>query len=141
MKPNDALIHIINVLSDPKACIVLGRTYGSNDEGIAGHVIAKQANLGPAGFYRLMSVLREHNLIVKRNQRYFITFLGMAAYDAKMLVQKALDNYHRLKVIDSLKEQQQIPPSEINKIIDIFIDDYQLKRILTKYEPSLGAEQ
>jgi hypothetical protein len=130
MEHYDALIQVLDVLSDPKACIILGRTYGSNDDGIAGHVIAKQANLGPAGFYRLMSALREQNLIEKRNQRYFITFLGIAAYNAKMLVQKALDNYHRLKVIDSLKEQDQIPPSEINKIIDVFIEDYQLKHNL-----------
>lgn len=69
-------------------------------------------------------------MVEKKNQRYFITFFGTAAFKAKWLVQKALDNYHKLKVIDTLEDQQQIPKSELHKIIDVFIEDHQLKDIL-----------
>lgn len=122
---------ILSVLSDPKACQILERMYVANNDGVEGHVIANHANLSPSGFYKLTLSLREQNLIEKKNQRYFITFFGKAVYNAKRLVQKAIDNYHQLKVIDFLEEQQQIPGPELNKIIDICIDDYQLKDILT----------
>jgi hypothetical protein len=69
-------------------------------------------------------------MIEKKNQKYFITFFGRAVYNAEKLLQKAIDNYHKLKVIDFLEEQGQIPESELNKIIEICIDDHQLKDIL-----------
>jgi hypothetical protein len=102
-----------------------------NDDGIASDAIANQAKLSPLEFSRLMSSLRKYNMIEKRQQRYFITFFGKAVFNSKKLVQKALDNYHKLKAIDSLEEQQQIPASELTKIIDIFVEDHQLKDILT----------
>jgi hypothetical protein len=124
-------VQVLDVLSDPKACRILERTYAANNDGVEGHIIANDANLSPSGFYRITLSLREQNMIEKKNQKYFITFFGRAVFNAKRLVQKAIDNYYKLKVIDFLEEQDQIPDSELNKIIDICIDDYQLKDILT----------
>jgi hypothetical protein len=129
-------IQVLDVLSDPRAYQVLERTYVSNAKGVEGHVIANHANLSPTGFYRLMLSLREHNMIEKKNQRYFITIFGTAVYNAKRLVEKAIDNYHKLKVIDLLEEQHQIPEPELNKIINICIDDHQLKDILINRKQS-----
>ncbi len=78
-----------------------------------------------------MLSLQERNMIEKIDQRYFITLFGKAVYNAKRLLQKAMDNYHKLKIIDLLEEQYQIPEPELDKIIDICIDDHQLKDILT----------
>jgi hypothetical protein len=123
-------VEVLDVLSDPKACRILERTYIANNDGVEGHVIANHTNLSPSGFYRRTLFLREQNMIEKKNQKYFITVFGRAVYNAKKLLQKAIDNYHKLRVIDSLEEQEQIPESELNKIIDICIDDHQLKDIL-----------
>ncbi len=124
-------IQVLDVLLDPKACQILERTYAANNDGVEGHVIAHHARLTLSGFYKLTLSLQEQNMIEKKNQKYFITFFGRAAYNAKRLLQKAVDNYHKLKVIDFLEEHQQIPGPELNRIIDICIDDYQLKDILT----------
>ena len=123
-------VQVLVILSDPKACQILERTYVANNDGVEGHVIANHANLSPSGFYRLTLSLREYNMIERKNQRYFITFFGRAVFNAKRLVQKAIDNYHKLHVIDTLEEQEQIPQTELNKLIEIFIDDHQLKDIL-----------
>jgi hypothetical protein len=130
------LVKVLDVISDPKACQVLERTYVANDDGVEGHVIANHANLSPSGFYRLTLSLREHNMIERKNQRYFITFFGRAVFNAKRLVQKAIDNYHKLHVIDTLEEEEQIPQTELNKLIEIFIDDHQLKDILINRKQS-----
>jgi hypothetical protein len=129
-------VQVLDVLSDPKACQILERTYVANNDGVEGHVIANHANLSPSGFYKLTLSLREQNMIEKKNQRYFITFFGRAVYNAKRLVQKAIDNYHKLHVIDTLEEQEQIPQTELNKLIEIFIDDHQLKDILINRKQS-----
>ena len=129
-------IEVLEVLSDPKACQILERTYVANNDGVEGHVIANHANLSPSGFYRLTLSLREHNMIERKNQKYFITFFGRAVFNAKRLVQKAIDNYHKLHVIDTLEEQEQIPQTELNKLIEIFIDDHQLKDILINRKQS-----
>jgi hypothetical protein len=110
--------------------------YVADDEGIEGHAIASHANLSPSRFYRLMLWLREQNMIEKKNQRYFITFFGVAVYKARMVIQKAIDNYPKLRIIDSLEEQQQIPSFELNKIINICIGDHELKDILTNRKQS-----
>ena len=122
---------VLIVLSDPKACQILETTYVANEDGVEGHIIANHANLSPSGFYRLMLSLREKNMIEKKNQRYFITFLGKTVYNARRILQKAIDNYHKLNVIDLLEEQHQIPEPELKRIIEICIDDHQLKDILT----------
>ena len=108
----------------------------ANNDGVEGIVIANHANLSPSGFYKLTLSLREHNMIERKNQKYFITFFGRAVYNAKRLVQKAIDNYHKLHVIDTLEEQEQIPQTELNKLIEIFIDDHQLKDILINRKQS-----
>jgi predicted transcriptional regulator len=119
------------VLSNPKACRILETTYVANEEGVEGHIIANHANLSPSGFYRLMLSLREKNMIERKNQRYYITFLGKAVYNTRRILQKAIDNYPKLNVIDLLEEQHRIPEPELKRIIEICIDDHQLKDILT----------
>lgn len=136
MALTNTTVQVLNVLSDPKACKILEKTYVANNDGVEGHVIANHACLSPSGFYRLTLSLLEHNMIERKNQRYFITFFGRAVFNAKRLVQKAIDNYHKLHVIDALEEQKQIPPTELNKIIEIFIDDHQLKDILINRKQS-----
>jgi hypothetical protein len=123
--------HVFDLLSNAQASQILERTYVANTNGVEGHVIADHTNLSPPGFHRLMLSLREQNMIEKKNQKYFITFFGKAVYNAKRQIQKAVENYHKLRVIDTLEEQEQIPATELNKIIDICIDDHQLKDVLT----------
>jgi predicted transcriptional regulator len=124
-------VQVLVILSDPKACQILETTYVANEDGVEGHIIANHANLSPSGFCRLTLSLREKNMIEKKNERYFITFLGKAVYNARRILQKAIDNYHKLYVIDLLEEQHQIPEPELKRIIEICIDDHQLKDILT----------
>jgi hypothetical protein len=123
-------VQVLFILSDPKACQILETTYVANEDGVEGHIIANHANLSPSGFYRLTLLLREKNMIEKKNQRYFITFLGKTVYNARRILQKAIDNYHKLNAIDLIEEQHQIPEPELKRIIEICIDDHQLKDIL-----------
>jgi predicted transcriptional regulator len=125
---------ILNVLSNSKACLILKTTHEANDLGVAEGVIMDKAGLTHSSFHTSMSMLQDQNLIERRNGKYLITFLGKAVYNVRILLEKAVNHYHQLKVIDSIIEKQELSMSEFYKIIDIMIEDYQLKDILNGYD-------
>jgi hypothetical protein len=125
---------ILNVLSNSKACLILKTTHEANDLGVAEGVIMDKAGLTHSSFHTSMSILQDQSLIERRNGKYLITFLGKAVYNVRILLEKAVNHYHQLKVIDSIIEKQELSMSEFYKIIDIMIEDYQLKDILNGYE-------
>jgi hypothetical protein len=125
---------ILNVLSNSKACLILKTTHEANDLGVAEGVIMDKAGLTHSSFHTSMSILQDQSLIERRNGKYLITFLGKAVYNVRIILEKAVNHYHQLKVIDSIIEKQELSMSEFYKIIDIMIEDYQLKDILNGYE-------
>ena len=125
---------ILNVLSNSKACLILKTTHEANDLGVAEGVIMDKAGLTHSSFDTSMSMLQDQNLIERRNGKYLITFLGKAVYNVRILLEKAVNHYHHLKVIDSIIEKQELSMSEFYKIIDIMIEDYQLKDNLNGYD-------
>ena len=125
---------ILNVLSNSKACLILKTTHEVNDLGVAEGVIMDKAGLTHSSFHTSMSMLQDQNLIERRNGKYLITFLGKAVYNVRILLEKAVNHYHHLKVIDSIIEKQELSMSEFYKIIDIMIEDYQLKDNLNGYD-------
>lgn len=124
----------LNVLSNSKACLILKTTYEANDLGVAEGVIMDKAGLTHSSFDTSMSMLQDQNLIERRNGKNLITFLGKAVYNVRILLEKAVNHYHHLKVIDSIIEKQELSMSEFYKIIDIMIEDYQLKDNLNGYD-------
>ena len=125
---------ILNVLSNSKACLILKTIHAVNDLGVGEGVIMDKAGLTPLSFHTSMSILQDQNLIERRNGKYLITFLGKAVYNIRILLEKAVNHYYQLKVIDSISEKQELSMSEFYKIIDIMIEDYQLKDILNEYD-------
>jgi predicted transcriptional regulator len=125
---------ILNVLSNSKACLILKTTHEANDLGVAEGVIMDKAGLTHSSFHTSMSMLQDQSLIERRNGKYLITFLGKAVYNVRILLEKAVNHYHHLKVIDSIIEKQELSMSEFYKIIDIMIEDYQLKDNLNGYD-------
>jgi predicted transcriptional regulator len=125
---------ILNVLSNSKACLILKTTHAAYDLDVAEGVIMDKAGLTHSSFDTSMSMLQDQNLIERRNGKYLITFLGKAVYNVRILLEKAVNHYHHLKVIDSIIEKQELSMSEFYKIIDIMIEDYQLKDNLNGYD-------
>ena len=128
MATTDNTIPILNMISDTNVCDVLKTVYAADNSGVD---FANQAKLPPTKIYPLISMLQEQHLIEKRNRKYFITIIGRAVYNTKGLIEKALRHYCKLKVIDSLIEQQDIPVSELHKVIDTLIDASLKKKNLT----------
>ena len=70
-------------------------------------------------------------LIKRQSGRYHLTPFGKVIYCCTMITKNALDNYYNLKAIEAT-EASGLPNEEIGKLIDVLIDNQQVKEFLTK---------
>jgi hypothetical protein len=80
-----------------------------------------------------MSGLIKAGLVKRQRGRYLLTAFGKVIYSAQMSleakIERALNNYWKLKAIDSLE----MPSREENdKVISMLIDNQEIKDILIK---------
>ena len=74
-------------------------------------------------------------LIKRKNRKYFLTSLGKVVYEAESMIENALNDYWKLKALDSLKGDglnMELPTEEHSKILDTLIANQNIKQILLK---------
>ena len=84
-------------------------------------------------YYSRISILISSGLIKRSNGKYLLTSLGKVAYCAKALIDQAINDHWKLKVIDAIESKSSpgILAEEREKIVDMLIDNNELKGILT----------
>lgn len=121
---------VINAISDDKALTIFNTvalSAGKTD------ILISTLGLTRKQFYSKMERLTRHGLLVRRNGRYYLTILGKVVYELQSILGVALDNYWKLKAIDSLQTPDGVPAHELNKLIDSLLENTVLKNIvLTK---------
>ena len=92
----------------------------------------KEMQLSVKQYYSRMSTLMKAGLIINGN--YHLTMLGKIVYDAHISIGIALSYYRRLKVLESIQSSSygQLTKEEFIKLIDILIDNHQIKDMLYK---------
>jgi hypothetical protein len=76
---------------------------------------------------------RNTGLIKREEGKYTLTAFGRIIYDiALAAMENAVNNYWKLKAIESLRMSKNLPAAECKKIIDTFIDNQQIKDILVR---------
>jgi predicted transcriptional regulator len=83
-------------------------------------------------YYSRLYRLTQSGLVKRRDNRYSLTALGKVLYDAQATLESALENYWRIKAIDSLGGSGEIPAEEHKKIVESLIQDKEIKGILVK---------
>jgi predicted transcriptional regulator len=81
--------------------------------------------------YYLICRLMDSGLIKRHKGEYSISLFGRIVFDAHTTISQALNHYSKLKSIESIADKE-LPPAELLKIIDILIDNRQIKDILLK---------
>lgn len=88
-----------------------------------------------------MSCLINAGLVKRRKGRYFLTALGRVIYSARVNfeaeIESALNNYWKLKAVDSLEIKRQ----DRNEIISVIIDNEEIKSILMKEDKPRSSTQ
>jgi hypothetical protein len=78
-------------------------------------------------YYSRMSELINTDLIIRQNGSYFLTSFGKVVYEAHVLIGQAVENYWKLKVVDSVN---MLSVEERKRIIDSLIENNNIKNIL-----------
>jgi len=96
-------------------------------------ILISKSRLTRKQYYSRMSSLTNAGLISKRNGKYFLTSFGKVVYQAQMLIEKAKQNFWKLRAIDSIESSAHgLSAEERSKFIEKLIVDDELK------EPLLG---
>ena len=76
-----------------------------------------------------MDSLIKAGLVRKKDGKYCLTSFGKVFYNLQITAENALSNYWKLKAIDSFDN---LSKEEYHRFIDSLIDNYNVKKILTK---------
>ena len=124
---------VFNAISDKKSLdlfksIVMAKA-GDTD------IYRKKIKLTRKQYYSRMSRMIKVGLIKRKNRKYFLTSLGKVVYEAESMIESALNDYWKLKALDSLKGDglnMELPTEEHSKILDTLIANQNIKQILLK---------
>jgi predicted transcriptional regulator len=123
---------VFNAISDEKSLdlfkIIVMTKAGNTD------IFRKKSKLTRKQLYSRTSYMTKVGLIKRVKGKYFLTSLGKVVYEAESMIENALNDYWKLKAIDSLEDapNMQLPTEEHSKILDTLIDNQKIKEILLK---------
>jgi predicted transcriptional regulator len=83
-------------------------------------------------YYSRMSKLTKAGLIKRKNGKHTLTAFGKVIRDSHMTIENAINNYWKLKAIDSLEMSNDLPAEERKKLINNLIDNNGIREILAK---------
>jgi predicted transcriptional regulator len=83
-------------------------------------------------YYSRLYRLTRNGLIRKKDNMYTLTTFGRILYDAEVKVESALNDFWRIRAIDSLEVADGIPAEEQRRLIETLIKDREIQSILSK---------
>jgi predicted transcriptional regulator len=123
---------VFNAISDEKSLdlfkIIVMTKAGDTD------IFRKKSKLTRKQLYSRTSCMTKVGLIKRVKGKYFLTSLGKVVYEAESMIENALNDYWKLKAIDSLEDtpNMKLPTEEHSKIVDTLIDNQKIKETLLK---------
>jgi predicted transcriptional regulator len=124
------VIDVLKAISDEKSLelfIMLALTKQHSD------ILVSKTKLTRKQYYSRVSTLMKSGLINKEEGKYTLTAFGRIIYHiALAAMENAVNNYWKLKAIESLRKSKDLPAEERKKIIDRFIDNPEIKDIFVR---------
>ena len=118
---------IIHSISDSKSldlfCSIAKGNMGSEE-------LKETKALSRKQFYTRTSQLLKQGLIQRSKGRFSLTSLGIIVYHAQLVIEAGVNNYWKLKAIDSIESSGEIVEQERVKIIKTILDDNTVQNIL-----------
>jgi predicted transcriptional regulator len=131
-------VAVLQATSDKRATNILKNIASSDSNS---DILITQLKLTRKQYYSRMSSLIKAGLVKRQKGRYLLTAFGKVIYSAQVdletKIENALNNYWKLKAVDSLEMPSR---EERDKVVSILIEDDEIKGILTKDSLSKQAE-
>jgi predicted transcriptional regulator len=132
--PNQTPPYITNILksiSDDKALALFNSIAILGEKNVCIPSI-KEMKLTTKQYYSRIAGLMKADLIKKSKGCYSLTLLGKIVYDAHLNIGRSLNNYWKLKALDSIQASAigQLPEEEFIRLADTLLDNHQIKNVL-----------
>ena len=118
---------ILNSISDGKS-LDLFRSIAKGS--VESEVLKETKAMSRKQFYTRTSQLLQAGLIKRSKGNFSLTSLGIIVYHAQLVIEAGVNNYWKLKAIDSIESSGQIVEQERVKIIKTILDDNTVQNIL-----------
>ncbi|MGB8154527.1 MAG: hypothetical protein WCF97_11480 [Nitrososphaeraceae archaeon] len=97
---------------------------------IESEVLKQTKGLSKKQYYFRMRQLLKTGLVRSIKGSFSLTCLGAVVYHAQLIVEKGVNNYWKLKAIDSIQSSAEIGQHDRTKLIKTIIDDSGIESIL-----------
>jgi predicted transcriptional regulator len=94
--------------------------------------LKSKTKLSRKQYYSRLSRMTRAGLVRRKNGNYILTTFGRIVYESKVTLEIALNNYWKLKAIDSIEISNELPKEEQQKLIETLLDNEELKEIIMK---------
>jgi DNA-binding HxlR family transcriptional regulator len=121
-----SVVETIKAISKEEALIIF-KTIALGK--VEGNIVRSKTKLTSKQYYSRMSALVKAGIVKRKSGRYNLTAFGKVVYDAQATIENAINDYWKLKAVDSIVEisSDELPKEEFNKIVDILIHNHQIK--------------
>ena len=130
-----AIVNVLKAIADDKALSLLNNIAILGEENGCVPLI-KEMKLTTKQYYSRIEGLMKADLIKRSKGRYSLTLLGKIVYNAHLSIGKVLNDYWKLKALESIEASSlgQLPREEFIRLVNTLIDNDQLKNILLGQE-------
>ena len=97
---------------------------------VESEVLKETRGLSKKQYYFRMRQLLKAGLVQRIKGSFSLTCLGAVVYHAQLILEKGVNNYWKLKAIDSIQSSAEIGEHERMKLIKTIIDDSRIESIL-----------
>ena len=118
---------ILKAISDSKSLDLFSSIAQGNGQS---ETLKETKGLSKKQYYLRTRQLLKTGVIKRLKGRFSLTSFGVIVYHAQLIVEKGMNNYWKLKAIDSIQSSAEIGEHERTKLIKTIIDDSGIERIL-----------
>jgi predicted transcriptional regulator len=127
MEERHSVEEVLKAVSDNKSLDM----FRSIAKGSMESEILKNTNgLSKKQYYLRTRQLLKTGLVQRSKGRFSLTCLGAVVYHAQLVVEKGVNNFWKLKAIDSIQSSGEIGEHERTKLVKTIIDDSGIESIL-----------
>jgi hypothetical protein len=124
-----SVVNILKAIGDSKSLdIFQGIAKGT----VEGEVLKQKEGLCKKQYYFRTRQLLEAGLVQRIKGSFSLTNLGTVIYHAQLIMEAGVNNYWKLKAIDSIQGSGQIGEEERIKLIKTILNDNTIESILVK---------
>ncbi|HYZ49330.1 MAG TPA: hypothetical protein VE593_00475 [Nitrososphaeraceae archaeon] len=123
------LTNVLKSISDDES-LELFRSIATSDSD--SESLRNRTKMTRKQYYSRMSRLMRAGLIKRKNGKHSLTAFGKVIYETQITIENAINNYWKLKAIDSLEMSDDLPLEERKKLIDNLIENNGIREILAR---------